>query len=86
MTTINEASSSDYHNEISAELDRLKAALEVALEAIRPFEKEAVRYDKLVLGEDIDDWKITTTELTLGDLRKARAAIAAIQEALSHEP
>lgn len=43
--------------------------------ALMPFAQEADRYDRLVCGEDIDGWRLTTSELTLGDCRRARAAL-----------
>ena len=44
-------------------------------EALEPFNREAERYDRLVFGEDIDDWMVTAPHLTLGDLRRAAAAL-----------
>lgn len=44
--------------------------------ALMPFAKECERWGHLSLGPDIDHWNIGGNSLTLGDLRRARDAIA----------
>lgn len=43
--------------------------------ALAPFAAEADARKNLALGEDIDHWPIGGSRLTLGDLRRARAAL-----------
>lgn len=57
--------------------DKIITTLRKALE---PFAKAADNYNKLVLGEDIDHWPCKAGDVTLGDLREARAALAAKEQ------
>ena len=56
-----------------AQCERENARLREALE---PFAKELDRRAQLAPGPDIDHWPIGMSALTLGDLRRARAALA----------
>ena len=47
-------------------------------EALEPFAKELDRRAQLAPGPDIDHWPIGMSALTLGDLRRAHAALAAL--------
>lgn len=64
------------HNDRPALLLRI----EVLEAALRPFAAEADRRSGLCLGLDIDHWSIDGVgDLTLGDLRKARAALSTVE-------
>lgn len=49
-------------------------------DALEPFAREADARSSLVLGPDIDGWPIGGSALTLGDLRRARAALSPKKE------
>ena len=60
---------------VKAALAAAKAEKERLREALEPFAREADARSNLVLGPDIDGWPIGGSALTLGDLRRARAAL-----------
>ena len=62
------------------ELLRLRAENERLREALKPFADEAAKLSPLCLGPDIDHWLIGKCDLTLGHLRRARAAIEGVTE------
>jgi tRNA A37 N6-isopentenylltransferase MiaA len=70
---------------LRAERDRLKAALEVAREALKPFSDYAPDAPESIFPNNVSFTQgspLAKHQLTFGNLRNARAAIAAIQEAL----
>jgi len=70
-----------------AELERVKREVEEAREALKPFAERAARFDDIPgiyrCNDNVELWQDGNwrCDLTVGDLRKARSAIAVISEA-----
>jgi len=75
----NELVSPDLGELVKWLMDRATAAEERLKEAervIAPFAEEAKKYERTALGPDIDHWALGENNLTLGDIRAARAFLA----------
>lgn len=75
--------------EAAAEIDRLRRELEEARKALEPFAKRADRYNDipgiLRIHDDVELWQVQKNkglevDITVGDLRTARAALRAGEE------
>lgn len=70
-----------------AELERVRREVEEARAALKPFAERAARFDDIPgiyrCNDNVELWQDGNwrCDLTVGDLRKARSAIAVISEA-----